>query len=115
MRTLMLISCLSLLWGCAAQTQTASIKPSKPEPAPKSLYEKEKEKLLLRLVQSPPVPLKEPDKVVMVYVLPWTDDKGNFHAGEYVFLVVEEGRWILEKGSAQKDKVRLLTPLEGKK
>lgn len=81
----------------------------------KSEYEKEKEKLLLKLLQNPPTPVKTPDRILMIYVLPWVDKDGNFHAGQYVFVKVEEGQWIFEKSKRKTEKIKLLTPLEDRK
>ena len=80
----------------------------------KSEYEREKEETLLKLL-NPPTPVKAPDKILMIYVLPWVDEEGNFHAGEYLFLKVEEGEWVLEKTKENSSKVKVLTPLEVKK
>ncbi len=76
-------------------------------------YEKEKKEVLLKLLSSPPAPVRTPDRVLKVYVLPFTDESGNFHAGGYFFMVVEDGEWILAPGAETKGTGRkILTPLK---
>ena len=76
------------------------------------LYEKEKKETALELLRTPPVPLKIPDKVLRVLVLPWVDEKGDLHAQQYVFVVVEDGEWIIGDYLTEKGKkVKVLTPL----
>ena len=89
----------------------------KPVPAVReSLYEKERKETLLKLLRTPPSPVRTPDAVLKVYLLPWTDDEGNFHAGGYVFVVVEEGEWILSEGPEKSEEARkVLTPLKVEK
>ena len=83
----------------------------KPErTAREDLYEKEKKKLVLELIKAPPVPLKIPDKVLRILVLPWVDEKGDLHAQQYIFVVVEDGEWMIGS-SAKENEVRVLTPL----
>ena len=85
----------------------------KPVPVVKeSLYERERKEVLLKLLRTLPAPVRTPDKVLKIYVLPYTDSEGNFHAGGYVFVVVEDGEWILsDRPSGEKAK-KVLTPLE---
>lgn len=81
-----------------------------------SIYEKDLQKKMLSLLRQEPTPLKVPDKIIRVLVLPYVDDKGNLVSQKYVFFKAEEGKWILgdyllKKGEPLKE----LKPLEGKK
>jgi len=76
-----------------------------------SLYEKERKRVLLNLLKVPPSPVRTPDEVLKIYILPYTDSKGNFHAGGYIFTVVEDGRWILADEADMGEKPKVLTPL----
>ncbi len=80
-----------------------------------SLYEKEKKKVLLKMLRNLPSPVRTPDEVLKVYILPYTDSRGNFHSGEYVFIVVEDGRWLMGKQVEEKKERKLLIPLKEKK
>jgi len=81
-----------------------------------SLYEKERKETLLKLLRKPPAPVRTPDEVLKIYVLPYTDAEGNFHAGGYIFTVVKDGEWILSgKGMKEEPLDKVLTPLEDKK
>ena len=88
----------------------------KPVPVVKeSLYEKERKETVLKLLRTPPSPVRTPDTVLKVYVLPYTDSEGNFHAGGYMFVVVEDGEWILSEGRREERARKVLTPLEVRK
>lgn len=90
----------------------------KPVPVQKeSLYEKERKEVLLDLIKNVPAPIRTPDTVLKVYLLPYTDGEGNFYGGGYFFMVVEDGRWLLGGEGEREIKLRkVLTPLkkEGK-
>lgn len=78
----------------------------------KSIYKQEREKLLTKIVKTPPTPMRVPDTVLRVLVLPYVDDSGALTAQNYKFVKVDDGKWILgeylvKEGSA----VRMLTPL----
>lgn len=82
-----------------------------------SLYEKEVKEKMVKLLREPPSPIKAPDTVLRVLILPYVDKEGNLNAMKYVFLRVEEGRWILGDYLIHKRSgIKLLTPLkdEGK-
>ena len=81
-----------------------------------NLYEKEKKKTTLELLRTPPAPLKLPDRVLRVLVLPWVDERGDLHAQQYVFVVVEDGEWIIGDYLVEKGRrVKVLTPLKKEK
>lgn len=94
------------------EKQVLSKRLKKPEQADKEdLYKDEKKRLILELIKSPPVPLKIPDKVLRILVLPWVDERGDLHAQQYIFVVVEDGEWIIGS-STEENRVKVLTPLK---
>ena len=85
----------------------------KPVPVVKeSLYEKEKKETLLKLIKKPPAPVRTPDEVLKIYVLPYTDSEGNFHGGEYLFVVVGDGKWLMGDRVEGEEERKVLTPLK---
>lgn len=79
----------------------------------KSLYEKEVQELMVKLLRTPPTPLRVPDRILRVLILPYVDENGNLIAGHYTFLKVEEGKWIMGDYLIEKEKpIREFTPLD---
>lgn len=60
-----------------------------------SLYEKETQAKILELLKTTPAPLRVPDTVIRVLVLPHVDENGNLVSQKYIFFRAEEGKWIL--------------------
>ena len=58
-------------------------------------YKELKIKKETALLKDPITPIKLPDTIIRVLLLPYVDDKQTFHSGEYLFVKVEEGKWIL--------------------
>jgi len=78
-----------------------------------SMLEKEKKELLSRLVKKPPVPVKLPDRILRILILPWVDKEGNLHTHRYVFVKVEEGKWILGNYLLEEEDItKEIKPLE---
>lgn len=61
----------------------------------KSNLEVERQKKLLSIITSSPTPLKAPDTILRVLILPHVDDMKRLHLQKYVFIKVDDGRWIL--------------------
>jgi len=79
------------------------------------IHEKEVKETLVGLLNSPPVPVKVPDTVLRVLILPYVGEDGSLNTSKYVFLKIEEGRWILGDYLIERKKgVRVLTPLKEK-
>jgi len=57
--------------------------------------EKEKHKVLKQILKLPPMPIKLPDTVLRALILPYTDENGVLHGYSYLYLKVEEGKWLL--------------------
>ena len=79
-------------------------------------YEREVKERIVSLLREPPAPLKVPDTILRVLILPYVGEGGTLNSARYVFLKVEEGRWILGDYLIEERKgIRLLTPLKGEK
>ncbi|MFN3263973.1 MAG: TraV family lipoprotein [Aquificaceae bacterium] len=110
---------LPLVFSCAGTVQrsqevqfiqrTVSVEAKKEE----SLYDKEVQEKILQLLRQEPTPLKVPDTVIRVLILPYVDEKGNLVSQKYIFFRAEEGKWILGEYLLQRGKpIRELRPLE---
>lgn len=89
--------------------------PEEEEKREKSIYEREVEEKLTRLLRTEPTPLRVPDAIVRVLILPYVDEGGNLVSQKYVFFRAEEGRWILGEYLLQRGKpIKELKPLEVK-
>ena len=85
----------------------------KEEKQVESLYQKEVQERLFELARTIPTPLRVPDNIIRVFVLPYVDEKGNLVSQKYIFFRAEEGKWLLgdyllKKGEPLKE----LKPLE---
>ena len=80
-----------------------------------SLYEKEVKNTMVKMLKEPPTPVKVPDMILRVLILPYVGEGGSLNAMKYVFLKVEEGKWVMGDYLIEEKKgIRLLTPLEAK-
>ncbi len=83
-------------WSVEKEGETKLPKPPQGQAEKKeSLYEKEVQGKILELLKTTPTPLRVPDTVVRVLVLPHVDEKGNLVSQKYIFFRAEEGKWIL--------------------
>lgn len=60
-----------------------------------SLYEIEKERKTIDVLKETPTPLRTPDTIVRVLILPYIDNNNVLHSFYYTFLKVEDGDWVL--------------------
>jgi hypothetical protein len=58
-------------------------------------YRKEKMEKELAILKTAPTPIKAPDTVIRVLILPYVDSNGVLNAAKYTFLTVETGKWII--------------------
>jgi hypothetical protein len=90
-----------LLVGCATQTQQVNIRhiepktPAKQGKEEESLYKRELMEKLMRMVREEPTPLALPPTVLRVFVLPYVDDQGRLITQHYMYIKVDEGKWLL--------------------
>jgi hypothetical protein len=79
----------------------------------KSSFEHERDIMMTRLVKTPPTPIRVPDTILRVLIMPYTDDSGVLTAQSYKFAKVDDGKWImgeyLEKSGQG---IQMLTPLQ---
>ncbi|MDR2105310.1 MAG: TraV family lipoprotein [Deferribacteraceae bacterium] len=61
----------------------------------KPAVQKERDERLANIIRKPLSPLKTPEKVLRVLILPYTDDNNVLHTWKYSFITVDEGQWIL--------------------
>jgi hypothetical protein len=61
----------------------------------KPAVQKERDERLAGVIRKPVSPLKTPEKVLRVLLLPYADDKNILHTWKYSFITVDEGKWIL--------------------
>jgi hypothetical protein len=92
---------LFVLCGCATtETNQLTRLPSN-EPVlsaslqDKKIIEQERQKKLTKTITSVPTPLRVPDTIIRTLILPYIDEKNRLHTWRYVFMKVDEGRWIL--------------------
>lgn len=70
--------------------------PQKPPPSPESLsYEKEKMQKMLSILKESPTPLRTPDTILRVMILPYIDSSNTLHNYSYTFVKVEDGNWLI--------------------
>jgi hypothetical protein len=91
-----------LLVGCATKTQEVKLRNIEPKVEAKevkqeeeSLYQREVMEKLMKMVREEPTPLALPPTVLRVFVLPYVDDQGRLITQHYMYLKVDEGKWIL--------------------
>jgi hypothetical protein len=108
-----------LLVGCATQTQQVNLKhiepqmPVKQEKEEESLYKRELMEKLMKMVREEPTPLALPPTVLRVFVLPYVDDQGRLITQHYMYIRVDEGKWLLGDYLLKKgQRTREFTPLK---
>jgi hypothetical protein len=75
--------------------ETSTPAPLQESSGEKSLYEIEKEKKTLDILKETPTPLRTPDTIIRVLILPYTDSNNVLHSYYYTFVKVEDGSWVL--------------------
>jgi hypothetical protein len=108
-----------LLVGCATKTQQVNLRHIEPkvevkqEKEEESLYKRELMEKLMKMVREEPTPLALPPTVLRVFVLPYVDDQGRLITQHYMYLKVDEGKWILGDYLLKKgEQTREFTPLK---
>jgi hypothetical protein len=96
--------------------RSRDLKAPKGRPLPAlSALEQERQRVMLNILKQPPIPLKTPDKVLRILLLPYVDENDVLHNYTYTFLKVEEGKWVLGDYLMEPAKAgrRILRPMEG--
>lgn len=119
---------LLLLSGCATKQDTCKLDPQTGSMRclgdekqyfsasnAKSDYEKERDKMLSKIVKTPPIPMRIQDTILRVLILPYVDDAGVLTAQSYKFTKVDDGKWIMGEYLLNgNDEIGVLTPLSSK-
>jgi len=48
-----------------------------------------------KLIREPAIPMRVPDTILRALVYPYSSKNGTLHMATYIYLKVEDGRWIL--------------------
>lgn len=80
----------------------------------KKAVETEKDNKLAAIINRPVTPLRTPDTILRVLLLPYTDINNVLHSWKYSFVKVDDGKWILSDylNSTIPNSGYFLTPLE---
>lgn len=80
----------------------------------KRAVETEKDNKLAAIINRPVTPLRTPDTILRVLLLPYTDSNNVLHSWKYSFVKVDDGKWILSDylNSTIENSGHFLTPLE---
>lgn len=80
----------------------------------KTAYEKEQFSTMLKVLRESPTPIRTPDTIVRVFILPYTDFNDRLHGSTYTYLKIENGRWLLGDYLIEPKKTikQITTPLE---
>ncbi|MDD3056162.1 MAG: TraV family lipoprotein [Aliarcobacter sp.] len=114
------LSGLFLFTGCATKQNNDNSSLRKIVPQEKiikadSLYEKQRKAFLSETMYSPKMPVKTPDKILRVLVMPYVDEDMNLQTENFHFVKVDDGRWILGEylnGQDRQSNPKTLTPLK---
>jgi len=113
-----IIATIFLFTGCSTKQENVGLKKvTKQEKIVKaeSLYEKERKDFLSQTMYSPKIPVKTPDKILRVLLMPYVDEDMNLQTENFHFIKVDEGRWILGEylnGQDRTTNPKTLTPLK---
>lgn len=114
------IANIFLFTGCANKNETENLGLKKVLQEEKviridSLYEKERKAFLSETMYSPKIPVKTPDKILRVLLMPYVDEDMNLQTENFHFVKVDDGRWILGEylnGQDRSVSPKILTPLK---
>jgi hypothetical protein len=83
------------------------------KPKEKSIYEKEVQEKVVSLLKAPETPLRTPDVITRVLILPYTKEDGTLITSHYVFAKMKEGKWVLGDYliDKQKEENKVVRPL----
>jgi len=105
---------LVLIVAAVALASCSSNKPVKTVPPKPSM--KEKKEVISVVPEFKAKPIYVPPEVVRVLIMPYEDDQGVLHQGEFVYFTLKPGYWtIATKGEVQRVKkmVRIVQTQKG--
>lgn len=107
---------MMMFQGCAEKSKIIYIDPKTKQDINRtdSLYEVNRKEELAKLIQEPIVPLKTPDKVLRVLMLPYVDKNNLLQTSNFIFVKVDDGKWIIGDYLNQEVEIssKTLTPLK---
>ncbi len=79
-----------------------------------SALEIERQQKMLQLLRKPVIPLKSNDKIVRILMLPYVDEHNVLHNYKYMYVKVEEGKWIVGDYLIEPVKIdrRIIKPID---
>lgn len=66
-------------------------------------------------MHSPKIPVKTPDKILRVLMMPYVDEDMNLQTENFHFVKVDDGRWVVGEylnGQDRSNNAKTLTPLK---
>lgn len=106
---------MMMFQGCAEKSKIIYIDPKTKQDINRtdSLYEVNRKEELAKLIQEPIVPLKTPDKVLRVLMLPYVDKNNLLQTSNFIFVKVDDGKWIIGDYLNQEVEIssKILTPI----
>ena len=109
------ILAMMMFQGCAEKSKIIYIDPKTNQDINRtdSLYEVNRKEELAKLIQEPIVPMKTPDKVLRVLMLPYVDKNNLLQTSNFIFVKVDDGKWIIGDYLNQDVEIssRTLTPI----
>ena len=115
MREFVVLGMVSLVLGGCASAKFACDKPG--EPGCKSVADVYRERHVHERPRveapegwpetiRPGRPLRSGERILRVWVAPWVDADGDFHDQAYLYLVVDHGRWLVERERARLERIK---------
>lgn len=78
----------------------------------KTEYEKERDRMMAKIVRGSPIPMRVPSTILKVLIMPYADDSGALTSQSYKFVKVDDGKWIMGEYLSQDGMTaKMLTPL----
>ncbi|WP_022846806.1 TraV family lipoprotein [Desulfurobacterium sp. TC5-1] len=115
MKKAVLLAVLLLLASCGEKdyklrTVCTACNETRPLKVSKDIVQIEKE-----VLTKPLVPVRLQDQEVRILVLPYVDDHGDFHQGEYIYTVIRNGKWIFSRENLKRKPENISYPLKERK
>jgi len=95
----------------AATATSAAARQSKPTPPTGSSMAPASSALAGAAVTPTPAALRSPPRVMRLWIAPWEDADGDLHDASFVHVVIDTGRWLIERvRPAARSKLDIATP-----
>ena len=104
--------------GCSSKqpSKLIQVSPEGQIEKKESMYEHKRKAELSKIIEAPTIPVKTPDKILRVMMMPYVDKSDILQTSSYLFVKVDEGRWILGEylNDGKVEESQNLTPLASK-